>query len=99
MAQDDITLTISGEEIEGGYFYFTSPEVPGFRYLGEPGEIDPENPDTMNNIKQTLMECYVWHQVYRRKAEIQRFRPVIRQGSARENTPRRMGFEADLVLA
>ena len=99
MAQEQLSLTITGEEIEAGYYYLTSPEVPGFRYLGAPGEIDPENQTSLNNALKTLLECYVLHQAYQKRVEIQHRKLQIRQGSRSQKTPRNIEFEADLVMA
>ena len=52
MAGDLTTITIHGKPVEGGYIYYTSADVPGFRFLGEPGEKD------RSTMLGALLECY-----------------------------------------
>ena len=55
MSEEQITLTIQGKLVEGDYVYCSSPDVPGFRFLLEPGE---RNFDPMMGV---LLECYSLH--------------------------------------
>lgn len=73
MTSEQITLRIEGHQIEGGYIYFTSPDVSGFRFVAEPNEIDPENSATLEHIFGVLMECYDRHRAFE---ESQKTRPI-----------------------
>jgi hypothetical protein len=48
---------ISGRELEGGYYYLTSPDLPGFRATLSPGQT--ENLGTLTEIIQPALEAYL----------------------------------------
>ena len=96
-----ISFTLIGEEREGGYTYFTSPELKGFRYLSAPDD----DGDELEAMKPILVEhltaylragitppCKITIQDVRPAPRANDYRRVLRQRShgaeqQREVTP------------
>ncbi|MEX2200664.1 MAG: hypothetical protein WD711_04650 [Dongiaceae bacterium] len=87
------TITLIGNERGGGYTYLTSPELPGFSFMLEPGEAD-DIKKLMNVIHEPLSTYYSAYSAHLR-------------ATSRKATPRvtglrekkRMNFVAELRCA
>ncbi len=93
MTTDPRSLRIQGKSVEGGYVYLMSPDVPGFRFLFEPGEKD------LDSMLKVLMECYSLQRAAEENARARKLKAVIRNDHADGLQAPNFDVSADLVPA